>query len=303
MTEPTNPLLALSDALSGLVESVANGLVGVLSHGRLVASGFAWKADAAITASDALEADDEISLLLADGRTLAATLTGRDPSTDVALISVRNGALLSLPSPAGKGARVGGLVLAVGRGREGVTANLGVVSTAGGPWQSLRGGSIDGLIRLDMRLEPRREGALVIDAEGAPLGMAVLGPRRRPLVIPMATIERIAPRLLADGRIRRGYLGLGLQSLRLDEALAQAHALPSRRGIMVVSLDPNGPARVAGVHVGDIIISLDGEAVPGVRSLYARLTPESVGRNAELKMVRAGQIATATVTIGASPTS
>src|SRR6516165_10512270 len=230
MTEPTNPLLALSHALSGLVESVANGLIGVLSHGRLVASGFAWKADAAITASDALEADDEISLLLADGRTLAATLTGRDPSTDVALISVRNGALLSLPSPAGKGARVGGLVLAVGRGREGVTANLGVVSTAGGPWQSLRGGSIGGLIRLDMRLEPRREGALVIDAEGAPLGMAVLGPRRRPLVIPMATIERIAPRLLADGRIRRGYLGLGLQSLRLDEALAQAHALPSRRG-------------------------------------------------------------------------
>ena len=301
MTEPTNPLLALSDALSGLVESVANGLVGVLSHGRLVASGFAWKADAAITASDALEADDEISLLLADGRTLAATLTGRDPSTDVALISVRNGALLSLPSPAGKGARVGGLVLAVGRGREGVTANLGVVSTAGGPWQSLRGGSIDGLIRLDMRLEPRREGALVIDAEGAPLGMAVLGPRRRPLVIPMATIERIAPRLLADGRIRRGYLGLGLQSLRLDEALAQAHALPSRRGIMVVSLDPNGPARAAGVHVGDIIISLDGEAVGGVRSLFARLTPESVGRDAELRMVRAGQIATAKVTFGASP--
>ena len=176
-----------------------------------------------------------------------------------------------------------------------------MVSTAGGPWQSLRGGSIDGLIRLDMRLEPRREGALVIDAEGAPLGMAVLGPRRRPLVIPMATIERIAPRLLADGRIRRGYLGLGLQSLRLDEALAQAHALPSRRGIMVVSLDPNGPARAAGVHVGDIIISLDGEAVGGVRSLFARLTPESVGRDAELRMVRAGQIATAKVTIGASP--
>jgi len=176
-----------------------------------------------------------------------------------------------------------------------------VVSTAGGPWQSLRGGSIDSLVRLDMRLEPRREGALVIDAEGASVGMAVLGPRGRPLVIPMATIARIAPRLLTDGRIRRGYLGLGLQSLRLDEALAQTHALPSRRAIMVVSLDPNGPARAAGVHVGDIIISLDGEAVPGVRSLFARLTPESVGRDAELRMVRAGQIATTKVTIGASP--
>jgi S1-C subfamily serine protease len=301
MSEPTNSLLALSHSLSGLVASVANGVIGVLSHGRLVASGFAWTADAAITASDALEADDEISLLLADGRTLAATLTGRDPSTDVAVISVPNGTLLPLPSSAAAGVRVGGLVLAIGRGKEGVTANLGVVSTAGGPWQSLRGGSIDSLVRLDMRLEPRREGALVIDAEGASVGMAVLGPRGRPLVIPMATIARIAPRLLTDGRIRRGYLGLGLQSLRLDEALAQTHALPSRRAIMVVSLDPNGPARAAGVHVGDIIISLDGEAVPGVRSLFARLTPESVGRDAELRMVRAGQIATTKVTIGASP--
>jgi S1-C subfamily serine protease len=301
MSEPTNSLLALSHSLSGLVASVANGVIGVLSHGRLVASGFAWTADAAITASDALEAEDEISLLLADGRTLAATLTGRDPSTDVAVISVPNGTLLPLPSSAAAGVRVGGLVLAIGRGKEGVTANLGVVSTAGGPWQSLRGGSIDSLVRLDMRLEPRREGALVIDAEGASVGMAVLGPRGRPLVIPMATIARIAPRLLTDGRIRRGYLGLGLQSLRLDEALAQTHALPSRRAIMVVSLDPNGPARAAGVHVGDIIISLDGEAVPGVRSLFARLTPESVGRDAELRMVRAGQIATTKVTIGASP--
>jgi S1-C subfamily serine protease len=303
MSEPTNPLLGLSQSLSGLVESVANSLIGVLSHGRLVASGFAWKADAAVTASDALEADDEISLLLPDGRSFAATLKGRDPSTDIALIGVGSGTLQPLASTAARGARVGGLALALGRGKEGVTANLGMVSTAGGPWQSLRGGSIDSLIRLDMRLERQREGALVVDAEGATLGMAVLGPRQRPLVIPMPTIERIAPRLLADGRIRRGYLGLGLQSLRLDEALAQAHALPSRRAIMVVSLDPNGPARAAGVHVGDIIITLDGEAVPGVRSLYARLTPESVGRNAELRMVRAGQIATAKVTIGASPNS
>jgi len=302
MPDPTNPLLALSTSLSGLVDSIANTLIGVRSHGRLVASGFAATTQSVVTASDALEADEEISLVLADGRTVAATLAGRDPTTDIAVLRPSEGSLLPLPGAAAKGARVGELVVALGRGGEGVTANLGMVSTAGGPWQSMRGGSIDSLLRLDMRLAPRAEGALVVDAQGAPLGMAVLGPRRRPLVIPMATIERIAPKLLADGRIRRGYLGLGLQPLRLDEALAQAHALPSRRGIMVVSLDPNGPARAAGVYVGDVIISFDGEAVSGVRSLHARLTPESVGRNAELKMVRAGQIASAKITIGPSPT-
>jgi S1-C subfamily serine protease len=167
----------------------------------------------------------------------------------------------------------------------------------------MRGGTIDSLLRLDMRLEPRAEGGLVIDAEGAPLGMAVFGPRHKPLVIPAATIERIGAKLLAEGRIRRGYLGLGLQALRLDEALTQAHALSDRRGIMVVSLDPTGPARAAGVHVGDIIVGLNGQSVPGVRSLHARLTPESIGTSAELRIVRAGQIATANVTIGASPTS
>jgi S1-C subfamily serine protease len=303
MPDPTNPLLALSATLGGLVESSASALIGIRSHGRLVASGFASSRDSVVTASDALEADEEISLVLAGGRTIAATLAGRDPTTDIAVLRPSEGALQPLPSSPAKGARVGELVVALGRGGEGVTASLGMVSTAGGPWQSMRGGSIDSLLRLDMRLEPRAEGALVVDAQGAPLGMAVLGPRRRPLVIPMATIDRIAPKLLADGRIRRGYLGLGLQPLRLDEALAQAHALPSRRGIMVVSLDPQGPARAAGVHVGDVIISFDGEAVSGVRGLHARLTPESIGRDAELRIVRAGQIASAKVTIGPSPTS
>ena len=267
-----------------------------------MASGFVWKTGAVVTASDALEADDDISLVLADGRTVAAKLAGRDPTTDIAVLRVADACLQPLRPAASSGARVGQLVVALGRGREGVTGNLGMVSVAGGAWQSMRGGSIDSLIRLDMRLEPRAEGGLVIDAEGAPLGMAVFGPRHRPLVIPTATIERIAPKLLAEGRIRRGYLGLGLQPLRLDEALAQAHALSDRRGIMVVSLDPTGPARAAGVHVGDIIVGLNGQAVPGVRSLHARLTPESIGTSAELKIVRAGQIATANVTIGASPT-
>ena len=301
MPEQTNALRALSANLTELVGNAGNGVVGVRSHGRLVASGFVWKTGAVVTASDALEADDEISLLLADGRTVAATLAGRDPTTDIAVLRVGDTALQPLQTSASNAARVGQIVVALGRGREGVTANLGMVAVAGAAWQRMRGGNSEGLIRLDMRLEPRAEGGLVINADGAVLGMAVFGPRRKPLVIPVATVERIGAKLLADGRIWRGYLGLGLQSLRLDEALAQAHALSDRRGIMVVSLDPTGPARAAGMHVGDIIIGLNGEAVSGVRSLHARLTPESVGSSAELRIVRAGEIATANVTIGASP--
>jgi S1-C subfamily serine protease len=153
----------------------------------------------------------------------------------------------------------------------------------------------DSLIRLDMRLSRRSEGGLVVDSEGRVLGMPVFGPRQTTLVIPMSTIERVGAQLLADGRIRRGYLGIGLHGIRLDEDLAASLSLPDRRAIMVVSVDPVGPARTAGVLVGDVIVGFDGEPVSGVRSLLARLTPERVGRSAELKMLRAGQIATARV--------
>jgi S1-C subfamily serine protease len=302
MSEQTNPLTALSTSLIELAERAGKAVVGVRLHGRLVASGFAWRADATVTASDALEADDDLSLVLADGSSVAAELAGRDATTDIAVLRLKDTALQPPPAPASTGVRVGQLVLALGRGREGSIASLGMVAMAAGPWQSMRGGSIDSLIRLDMRLDPRAEGGLVVDAEGRLVGMPVSGPRRRTLVIPMATIERVAPKLLAEGRIRRGYLGLGLQPIRLDESLAQAHGLPGRRGIMVISLDPSGPARAGGVHVGDIIVGVDGEAVVGMRGLHARLTPESVGKAAVLKVVRAGQIATASVTIGASPT-
>src|SRR5262249_43383071 len=140
------------------------------------------------------------------------------------------------------------------------------------------------LIRLDMRLGPRSKGGIVIDGEGALLGMALLGPRQRPLVIPAATIERVAPRLLANGRIERGYLGVGLHPIQPDDALAAVHALPDRRASIVVSLDPDGPARKGGILVGDVIVGFNGEPVSGMRSLLGKLTPESVGNVAELRL-------------------
>jgi PDZ domain len=166
--------------------------------------------------------------------------------------------------------------------------NDSVLATA--QWQSMRGGNIDSLIRLDMRLSHRSEGGLVVDSEGRLLGMTVFGPRQTTLVIPMPTIERVGAKLLADGLIRRGYLGVGLHGIRLDEALAASLSLPDRRAIMVVSVDPNGPARTAGVLVGDVIVGFDGEAVSGVRSVFARLTPESVGKSAELKIHAIGGV-------------
>jgi S1-C subfamily serine protease len=303
MSEPTtaNPLLALSGQLQHLAEAASHAVVAIRLHGRLVASGLVWQPGVIATASDALEADDDISVVAGADQVASAQFAGRDPTTDIAVLRLSD----NLPMPArvttSDPARVGQMVLALGRGEDGVIASLGMVSVAGGPWQSMRGGTIDSLIRLDMRLGRRSEGSLVIDSEGRGLGMAVFGPRQTPLVIPMSTIEYVGAQLLTDGRIRRGYLGVGLHGIRLDEASAASLSLPDRRAIMVVSVDPNGPARTGGVHVGDVIVGFDGQPVSGVRGLFARLTPESIGRSAELKLLRAGQIATARVAIAPAP--
>jgi S1-C subfamily serine protease len=300
MSEPFNPLLAMSQQLEALTDAAAGMVVGLRAHGRPVASGFIWKEGAVVTAASAIEAEDDLSVMVGD-KSLAAQVAGSDPSTGIGVLRVAHG----LPEPPSRGmadaARAGQMVVALGRGEEGIVASLGMVSTAGDSWQSRRGGRIDHLIRLDMRLGPRCEGGVVLDSEGALIGMSLLGPRRRVVVIPTSTIARVAPKLLADGRIQRGYLGVSLHPIRLDDALAAVHALPDNRASMVVSLDADGPARKAGVLIGDVIVGLDGEPVPGLRSLLGKLTPESVGTVAELKLLRAGQIAVARVAIGSRP--
>ena len=177
-----------------------------------------------------------IASAAAGDKSIQAQLAGRDPTTDIAVLRLAEELSVPAPVSANEEAGIGQIVVALGRGREGVIANLGCVSVSGGAWQSRRGGRIDKLIRLDLRLDRQAEGGIVVDPEGRTFGMPVFGPRRQPLIIPMPTIDRIAPKLLADGRIRRGYLGVGVHPVRLDETLAAAHALSDRRAAMIVSV-------------------------------------------------------------------
>jgi S1-C subfamily serine protease len=170
------------------------------------------------------------------------------------------------------------------------TAALGMVSASGGPWRSLRGGEIDARIELDTRLRHSQEGALALDASGAAFGMAVLGPRRV-LVIPAATIERVAARLESHGRIARGYLGLGLQPVRLEDGV----------GAMVMNVDKAGPSAKAGIRQGDVIVAVNDARLSGVRALLRSLGPESVGTTVDVAVRRGGEPVSFKVTIGERP--
>ena len=284
-------LTDLSRELSGLSARLAPHLVAVQS-GHRTFSGFVWREGLVVTSDEALEAEEGIGVTLADGTRLPATLAGRDPSTDIVLLRVDDPAGPPAPLDA-LSPTLGELALALGRGAEGPVAALGIVGVVGPAWRSLRDGRIDALVRLDLRLPDAAEGGLAVDAAGRPFGMAVYGPRGSTLVIPTATIERVAAHLVQHGRIGRGYLGLGLQPVRVEGS--------GDHGILVSSVDEAGPGRQAGLLQGDIITGLNGEPVGGMRTLMARLGPESVGQAVEFGVLRGGTPTLVTLVIGERP--
>jgi S1-C subfamily serine protease len=300
-SSPAFSLEDLSNSFAGLAERVAQSTLAVHGRSRWSSSGFIWRQGLVVTAEEALETDEELSVTRPDGTRVSATLVGRDPSTDIAVLKIEDQQMSAAPFGSTAGLKVGHLALAVGRRREGPGAALGIVALAGGPWQSLRGGRIDRTLHLDLRLDPRLEGGAVVDASGRVAGMAVLGPRHRVLVIPTETIERVAQQLLERGRIARGYLGLGLQPVRIDQAAAQLLGLAEPRGLMVISVDPDGPGHAAGLRQGDTLVRWNGEPLRSVHDAHARLGPESVGQSVELGIVRAGEGKTLTVEIRERP--
>jgi len=289
----TDVLTNLSRDLTALIARLGESVVAVHA-GRGAVSGFIWRERLIVTAEEALEGDEGIAIGLADGRRAAATLVGRDASTDVALLRINEPTPAAVDFDAGTGRSAGEMVVALGRGNDGVIAALGIVAAAGPAWHSLRGGLVDAKLRLDLRLNSVAEGGLAIAAAaGQPFGMTVFGPRRRVLVIPGATIERVASHLLQHGRMARGYLGLGLQPVRLDGNQGM--------GVMIVSVDANGPGQKAGLVQGDIITHWAGEPLAGMRSLSKRLGPGSVGQTVELTVRHGGEPRQVTLIIAERP--
>ena len=283
----SSPLSSLSSALADVVARTAPSVVSVHSH-RARATGFVWKPGLIVTADEALADEGQVEIGLADGGRAAATIVGRDHTTDIALLRAE------IATPSVKLAAIvpplGALAIVVATNRETPSAALGMVAASGAGWRSLRGGEIDARIELDVRLRESQQGGLALDASGQAFGMAVLGPRRV-LVIPTATIERVAAQLESRGRIARGYLGLGLQPVRLDDGI----------GAMVMNVDNAGPSAAAGIRQGDVIVAVNDQKLSGVRALSRSLGPASVGTVVDVAARRGGEPVSFKVTIGERP--
>ena len=297
-----NALTALSNELASAVEQAGHSVVVVNARPRSASSGVHWRQGVIVTAEHTVKHEDDITVVLPDGSTVPAALVGRDPGTDIAVLKAEN--ITNPVATFGAGdVKPGVLAMVVGRSADsGVNATMGVISAVSGSWRTWRGGRMDRYIRLDMTLYPGSSGGAVVDTQGQALGIATSGlSRLAGLSVPLSTVNRVVDELLAKGHISRGYLGVGLQPIAIPDALATQLKLTAPAGVIVLSVEPKGPAERAGVLIGDILVALNGKPVKDTDDVQSVLEPDFVGKPVKGAIVRGGVLTETSITIGERP--
>lgn len=292
-------LLSLSNDLAGVVERTAPAIVTVHARRRVPSTGIHWRPGVIVTADHTVRAEEDITVTTPDGRALPAVLAGRDPGTDLAVLTVKDAGSATAALGDDTALKVGHLVLALGYGPR---VSWGVIGALGPRWRSWRGGEIERLVRLDLTLYPGFSGGPLVDAAGRVVGLNTSGlARDARLAVPATTVTRVADELLRTGHISRGYLGLGMQPVRLPEPLRRQLGLTRETGLIVVTVEPDGPAARAGVLLGDVLVALDGAPVGDLDDVQARLGSDRIGVAIPAVLVRAGARTELSITVGEQP--
>ncbi|KAF3889510.1 MULTISPECIES: S1C family serine protease [Nostocales] len=301
--DTSNTLLALSNNIAETVEQVGGAIVAINSGSRISSSGIHWNNGIIITSDEALHRYEDITATLFNGQTVPLNLVGHDPSTDVAVFKLQSSEIPVAQIGDATALKVGHLVLGLARSNEGdIRAAIGAVSVVSGAWRSMSGGNIDQFIRPDITLYRGFAGGALVDAAGYIIGMNTSGRRGTALTIPASTVNRVVNQLLAKGRITRGYLGLGMQAVRLPNNLKTALNLTSASGAIAVNVEPNGPADNAGVLIGDVIITFDNSAVNDTGDILALLnSSDRVGKTVKLQIIRGGALVELEIVVGEKP--
>ena len=302
-----NVLEKVSNQLGEAVEKAAAAVVTVHGRRRFPSSGIHWQKGVVVTANHTVRRDEGITVTFAGGRDAPATLAGRDASTDLAVLKIEN-AEAGLPETAeSTSLKVGHLVLTVGRVDGVPRASLAAIGLLGGPWRTWYGGEIEQLIRLDRELHPTLSGGPLVDAHGRVMGVNTSGLSRIVgVTVPNLTVKRVVETLLAKGYVGRGYLGLGLYSVPVPQSVqvqkpAGKADLAGGTCLIVLNVEPDGPAAKSGVLVGDLIAALDGTPVRETDDVQRLLGPEHVGKGVKASILRGGNPIEVTITVSERP--
>ena len=294
----SSTLESLSGELARIVDAAAPSVVRVEGRRRSASSGVVWSADGVIVASHhAVDADEEVPVGLHDGRTLSAKVVGRDPGSDLALLRAEASGLVPPRWADARTPKPGELVLGLSRPGRSARARLGIVSAVAAEWRTPSGARFESYLETDIALHPGFSGGLLLAADGQALGINSSGLLRgSSLSVPFAVVKRVVESLVAHGRIRRGYLGIGTQPVALTADLRTSAGQGS--GLIVLSVQPGSPAAKAGILLGDVLLKAGGEALTHPGTLLPALDADRVGRELGLRLLRAGEPRELTVVIG-----
>ena len=300
-------LIELSNALAAATARAAAYTVAVHASPRGSSSGVVWRAGIIVTAEHALRSDEEIRITLPDQRpehrVVSATLVGRDPTTDLAVLKCPEAAapVSAFADPTALAA--GHLALVVGRTRaSGPVAALGAVSLAVAERRHWGGTTLSPYLRLDIGLQPTAIGGAVVDARGGVIGIATPKfARFGAIAIPTATVNRVADVLSSKGHVPRGYLGVGLQPVRLPSELSVAAERKGKTANIVLDVAPESPAHKAGMLIGDLLLSLDGHEVHHPGDVHSILGPDSIGKTFVAQLLRGGELREVRISVTERP--
>ncbi len=274
-------LLAFSNELAAAVDRAGRSVVGVTARPRLGSTGVHWRPGFVVTANHTVQTDDGITVTRPDGRTVAATLAGRDPTIDVAILKV-DPFDVEVAEADSLSARVGHIVLALGTGPR---ASLGVVSAIGGEVGTPK--VAGDVLSLDLTLYPGFSGGPLVNTAGRVLGLVTSGRSRHlQLAIPAATVNRVVEELIRRGHLPHAYVGVGTQPVRLPASIRERLGLAQQTAVIVVDVRPGSPAATGGLSIGDVILSLGGTTITDPYDLMRILSPDRVGQRLAVSVWR-----------------
>ena len=297
-------LETISNEFATAAEKAGSSVVAVHARRWMPTSGIEWKKGVVVTANHAVRRDDDIKVFRESDRVISATLVGRDPSTDLAVLRLEEGGSPEPQFGDSTALKLGHLVLALGRTRRGeLVASSGMIGGISGERRTWGGGQLDQYIRLDLALYPGFSGGPLLNAKGGIVGINTRGLSRggRSLTIPVATVNRVVNELLEKGHIARPYLGVAMQSVALPDSLKSKMPSGSRVGLLVTHVESAGPAEKSGILLGDIIFEVGGNAVAEMGSVQDAIASGKFGDALAIRLIRGGEIKSVSVTLGERP--
>jgi S1-C subfamily serine protease len=293
---------SFSDELARISEQAGKSVVSIHAGHRQSASGVLWRDNIVITAEHLIRDEEDIPVTLSPEKNTNAKVVGRDAATDLAALRLNEIADLK-PAQFGGASdlRIGNYVLALGRSRRGnLVASGGIISGLMGSWRTWQGSEIEQFIRPDLTLYPGFSGGPLIDARGQFLGINTGGLRRStPICIPHTTIARVCEELSTRGSVARPYLGIAVRPVQVSDRTREELGLGTPYGVLVIQIEPKGPADQAGMLIGDVLVRAGGESIADSEDLLDLLSKKRIGDDVEAYVVRGGKLVTLRIKLDA----